>query len=685
MDIQTKDGILLRNIPDGTPDEVIKARIEQIRGVQAAPEEKPQLGAQLNNAIDGVGRQLSLTGRHALEGAGDTLNLMASPIRGVMNLLPGVNVKPVDFSGMADSIGMEKPRNATERIVGDASRMVTAGGSILGAAGKAAPMLTGNAQKFAKLLASNPADQLASAASAGGAGSYVKETGGNEKAQLLASVLAGVAAPFATHGVSSLASKTSNALSKVPAATIDTRLEHAGIRLAELPHHVKNGLREDVAAALKVNPDLSPEAVRRLADYKLIGATPTAGTLTLDPAIVTQQKNLAKLGINSKDAAAQQLGRVENENNRQLIASLNNIGGATADDELVGGQKIIGALNAKNEAAKSAIGQAYTAARETNGRAISLDPHHFTNTANDLLDQALLGGKLPADVRNLLNNAATGKMPLTIDTAEQLKTRIGELQRASADGAERKALGLVRQALEDTPLLNDGAGMGKASVDAFNKARALNRSWMAKVEKTPALEAVRDGIEPDKFVQQFITGGSNKANLADVRALREAVADNPEALNAIKDQIAAHLKKAALNGAADEVGNFSQSSYNKALSAIGDYKLSMFFPKEELDQLKAIGRVASYEQFQPRGGAVNNSNTAGTALANILDRFGNSSILSKVPLANLVTEPAQNAALGMKAKAAMDTRKALARQLLKEKKAPPALLVSPALMMGNGE
>lgn len=35
MDIQTKDGILLRGIPDGTPDVVIKARIEKIRAESA--------------------------------------------------------------------------------------------------------------------------------------------------------------------------------------------------------------------------------------------------------------------------------------------------------------------------------------------------------------------------------------------------------------------------------------------------------------------------------------------------------------------------------------------------------------------------------------------------------------------------------------------------------------------------
>lgn len=46
MDIQTKDGILLRGIPDGTPEEVIKARLAEIRG--GNPQEKPQQQAQSN-------------------------------------------------------------------------------------------------------------------------------------------------------------------------------------------------------------------------------------------------------------------------------------------------------------------------------------------------------------------------------------------------------------------------------------------------------------------------------------------------------------------------------------------------------------------------------------------------------------------------------------------------------------
>lgn len=41
MDIQTKDGILLRGIPDGTPDDAIKARIEKIRAERGTPAPTP--------------------------------------------------------------------------------------------------------------------------------------------------------------------------------------------------------------------------------------------------------------------------------------------------------------------------------------------------------------------------------------------------------------------------------------------------------------------------------------------------------------------------------------------------------------------------------------------------------------------------------------------------------------------
>jgi hypothetical protein len=268
----------------------------------------------------------------------------------------------------------------------------------------------------------------------------------------------------------------------------------------------------------------------------------------------------------------------------------------------------------------------------------------------------------------------------------------------------RTALGLVRQALDETPLLGQGgaapafggnqmtapgglagaapaANLGQDAIDAFARARAANRTWMQTVENTPALAAVRNGMEPDKFVQQFIVGNGNGASVMSVAQMKNQIKGSPEAMDAVRQQIAAYLKQKALGGAADEVGNFSQSNYNAALKAIGERKLNLFFQPDEVNQLKAIGRVASYEQFQPTGSAVNNSNTASTAGAMWLDRIANSSLLSKVPVLGPSVQPAvQNIVIGMKAGQAMNVPSNLGK-LQPRVPVAPGMMLSPASLL----
>ena len=205
---------------------------------------------------------------------------------------------------------------------------------------------------------------------------------------------------------------------------------------------------------------------------------------------------------------------------------------------------------------------------------------------------------------------------------------------------------------------------------------------MGIVDKTPALQAVRDGIEPDKFVQQFIVGAGPKANVMDVAMLKNSIKGSADAMEAVKGQITAFLKQKALGGADDELGNFSQSGYNKALNAIGDRKLTLFFSKPEIDQMKAIGRVAGYEQFQPVGSAVNNSNTAGAGMAAMLDRIGSSAFLSKIPGGKLLADPMQNIAIGMQAKQSLNVPRALTNGMRQPLPMPGRYAVSPAALMG---
>ncbi|WBS00217.1 hypothetical protein OU994_18015 [Pseudoduganella sp. SL102] len=686
------DGRIARfEVPEGTTPEQAQAAIsQQLAKAPAAPAKSKQFGEQLNDFVADAPRQVGLTARHAIEGVGGAFDaLVGNPLRTLAAPMLG-NRPTADTGGtLADAAGLPKPQTSGERVVGDAARTLAGGLLPIGAGAALAKGATGVAQGVGRALAAKPAMQLASAAAAGTAGGYTRETGGDAKSQLLASIVAGVGAPMAAGAAGRAAGAAKRAVAGRPVPppqqieiTINNALQPSGLSLASLPSDVAATIRRDVQEAFKLSDNLTPDAVRRLADYRLTGTTPTAARLSLDPGEITRQENLMKLAANSRDLAAQDLVQTKNANNRQLTTGLNGLGANTADDAYAAGEQITGALGAYDQRARGVIGKLYDRARDNSGRSAQLDPSAFTQRAGNLLNESNAESFLPPDIRNKLNAFATGQTPLTVDIAEQFKTSIGRLQRNASDGNMRHALGVVRQALDETPL-QQGQEVGASAMSAFDRARRVNRQYMQIVEKTPALQAVRDRIEPDKFVAQFIVGGGSKSNVMDVARLKTAVAKDPEALTAIKTQIAAHLKNKALSNAADETGNFSQSAYNNALKAIGDRKLRMFFQPDEIAQLKAIGRVASYEQVQPAGSAVNNSNSAG-AIGGILERIANSSLISKIPLGvGMVREPVQNIVIGQQSGRALDAPRALVAPMLPVARARALPVLSPAALMGG--
>jgi len=685
MDVRLPDGTIIQNVPDG----MTKAQLtEKLRanGYDVSKLEAPQpmQPSQQAPMTDRLARQAGLTGRHIIEGAAGTVGLLSDPVAAVMNATLGTNASPASAvgKGIADSLGLPVPANATERVVGDASRLlVGTGGIVKGATGAAQAVSNPVAKATLNAIGNAPGYQAISSVAAGGAGGAVREDGASDGEQFATALAAGVLAPMAVSGAKNSATIIKNFLTRPKPQQVEAAITQAGVNLSDLPLDVANAIRRDVQKALQTGENLSPDALRRLADYRAVGAVPTRGSLTLNPADITRDRNLAKISANSDDPAAQALANVANDNNKALISKLNTMGAETADDVVTAGGKVMGALDARDKQARGVINQLYTQARATDGRSATIDPSAFTQRANSLLDESLLGGKLPADVRNRLNSIAKGETPLTVDVAEQFKTSIGALQRASTDPAERLALSQVRQALDDAPLLE---GQGQAAIDAFNKARKVNAAYMKIVERTPALKAVRDGIEPDKFVQTFIVGNGSKSNISDLDALKKAVSRSPEAMQSIKDQIILHLKAKALNNANDEVANFSPSNYNKALKDIGDMKLSLFFNKGEVDALKQIGRVSSYEKFQPAGSAVNNSNTAATAISSILDSVANSAMLRRIPVGGLVANEAKSIGTAAGARTSLDASKAL-RSTVSAQKKTPVLPIAPALVLGTSE
>jgi hypothetical protein len=659
------------NAPEGATEEDAIAYVQN----NMMTESKPTPASPKRSIPAELLRQTGLAGRYLGEGLADTAGILLDPIAGIQNRFLGSNVNSARqaTSNILDRIGLPKPENSRERVVGDASRMLASTGGFVGGSNAIAPYIGKTGQAAATALASRPALQASSAIGAGYAGGEAREQGMSPAVQFGASVLGGLAVPITAGAIDSGINAIRNKI--VSPQQIDNAITQSGIDTANLSTQSINSLRDDVQNALKSGEQLSPDAIRRLADYKAVGATPLRGNLTLNPVDITRDKNLTKLAANSDDLVANQLPMIPNKNNSALIGGLNDLGANGADDAYGAGVNIMGALDKRNTAAKGMINSLYDKARATNGRSAALDPSAFTNQANNALDEALLGGKLPSDVRNLLNKTAKGEMPLTVDVAEQFKTRIGDLQRASTDPAERMALGKVREALDNTPLVD---GQGQGAIDAFNKARRVNRAYMQIVEKTPALQAVRDGIEPDKFVQKFIIGSGEKSNLMDLAMLKKNIKGSPEAVQSIRGQILNHLKNKGVNGAADEVANLSPAGYNKALEQIGERKLKLFFEPNEIEQLKRIGRVASYENFQPKGSAVNNSNTAAALFTSVIDKID-----KYVPFgSSIIGKPAKNIMINSGAKNTLNASNALIQKTPKQSMSLPIfpLLASSGLL-----
>jgi len=686
-------------MPDGTnvemPDKLTPELATRLKALQAQqgnrsatpdPEQaapSPGFGEQLNNSIAGIPRQLGLAARYGMEGLGQVADIAGAPIASALNAGFGTQrfkMPSQNASSIADIAGLPKPQTPTERVVGDASRMLAGGGGMVKGARVAGQVAPGLLQ-----LAARPGLQASSAVGSGLAGGYTRETGGDPTSQLVASILGGVAAPAAVAGGQGIVNAAKNAISSIrdtkPAninIVINNAIESAGYKPSSLPANLRGQLEQDVAAAMRQG-DLSPDAVRRLVDYRMLNATPARGNLTLNPIDLTNQHNLSKIGANSSDTKLQGLAMRQNENTGTLIRNLNELGANTADDAFAGGQRVIRGLEATQQRATGRINQAYDAARAQTGIDAQIDPAAFTQRAGDLLKQNLLEGALPSDVRNILNNAATGKMPLTVGIAEQIKTAIGNLQRSSADGSTRKALGLVRQALDDAPVLQ---GHGDGAISAFNQARVLNRNWRGLVEKTPALQAIEDGVQPDKFVQDYIIRGAGKANVMDVARLKNAIKSSPDAIQAVREQILSHLKSKALSGKPDEAMTFTQSGYNNALSAIGERKLRMFFKPDEIDRMKAVGRVALYEQDQPSGAAVNNSNSGALAVAKVFDFLANSKFVNAIPFGEAaIGKPAQNIATSIQGAGVANVPRSL---LVPKKPGPLAQRLPLPLLMTPG-
>jgi hypothetical protein len=645
--------------------------------------EETPASVSVGKTLMDIPRQAGLTARAGLSGALDVADLLASPIRGAMNLIPGVNIPP-SASVVPDMLGLPQPQGANERTVQQGARLMAGGMATGGLAGLARPV-SEMGRGLQQMITASPGMQAASGATAGLAQQSIAEAGGNAAAQLGGALLGGIAGGSAAATAPSVAragqsvmqrigdvfrpsgaSMAGDATAKIDIA-INQALSPVGVTMADLPKATREVMRNSVQSAMDSGGSLNPAAIQRMAQYTITGATPTRATVTQDPVLITQQKNTAKAAANSTDPEVQRFARIENENNQLLLNRLNELGADKAMGAFDTGASLVEALGKVAASRQDNINNLYGVAKSSSGRNLELEPFTFTQQAGQKLNSELKTKFLPAEIKGYLNDIAEGKLPLTVDVAEQLKTVLATAQRGAQDGNVRSALGIVRDALEETPL-RSGQELGKDTIAAFNEARKANRMYKMEQERNPALKAVADGIEPDAFFQKFVVNTTSKRFGEMVGLLSE-----PQK-QMVKQQIAEYLKSKATSSV-DDIGRLSGIGLGKAMRQFGEAKLGQIFTPDEMTQLRAIAKVARYENNQPVGSAVNNSNTA-PALMGMVNRLAQSSVLSKIPMMQqLVQQPAINISVGSQARQAMNAGAGLVTPL---QNISPRLAINPA-------
>lgn len=663
------DGRVARfKVPEGTTPDQANTLMQSYMAEQTPPKQEQSFDfaefATKPPTLEGLGRSTAQFAGAATEGIAELADIIVSPVTETARRTGLIDSTPMAETVRqgAGAVGIPEASGPVERVATGTAKMVGPAIATMGVGGPLASSSGPVASGVGRALASQPGMQAATATSGGLATNLAKEDGQGPLTQFVAALAAGLA-PITAKSITTNAIKTFGQATTKAAEEIIAR---NNIDMTGMSISARKQLLDQVKAGVKAG-NVNEAALKRYIDYAKLGATPTKGRVTLDQIQLTHEKNLAKIGATSHDKSLQALSNIERQNDALLTQRINELGAENADDAFAASTKLINTLKAVDAPRNEAVNKAYQAVRDSKGRYAFLNTKQFSEKANQYLDEEMLGSALPVETRKILNDISSGKTPFNVNTMIQLDKRLsGQTSVAMRSGNKEsaKAVGQVRKALSETELDQNMSDVGEQTIALYEKARQMAANRFSIIDDTPALKAALDNVEPDKFVQTFVTGTGNKANFSDVKSLAQELSKNPESLEIARNQIAKYLRDKATGSAADEVASFSAAAYNRALRQIGNKKLKLFFGKDGLEDLKRIGRVSSYEKFRPVGSAVNTSNTAATMIGRSADLTDQA--LGWIPgVGKYVSPMAANALRGVSAsresQLAMD--KVLANQL----------------------
>lgn len=368
----------------------------------------------------------------------------------------------------------------------------------------------------------------------------------------------------------------------------------ASVDLSRVSPELRAAIEAAHARGEKINPTVLARHVE--AESLPVPIRLTEGQATQDATIISNEMNRrGRHEMLAQHFAAQNKALGEN-----LRAIREAVGPNVFTTDMVGhGETLINAYRAKNAAAQADIAAKYAALRQAAGGDLPVDAKRVWDTVESRLKKDLLFEHAPKSI--MVQLRAMRDRGMNFEQFEAMRTNLAEIQRShTASGLERRAAGVIRQALEDLPLQGNAAGL-KSLAD---EARAAARAQFKALEADPAYAAAVEGkVTPDQFVRKFVIGGSRDH----VAIMRKNLEGDETALQTMGVAVLDYLRdQARLNPWYE--GNFAAASFGKAVRQL-DPKLQHILTPEAREVLNKLVNVSNYVTHQPRGSFVNKSNT----------------------------------------------------------------------------
>lgn len=437
--------------------------------------------------------------------------------------------------------------------------------------------------------------------------------------------------PFtaAANGIRNMLGKSSNGAANAAAqGTIDKVLGEAGIKQTDLPPEMIQGVREQIAHAVKTGGDVDQGSLLAQAEAASlpIPIKLLRGQASGDAAQYAAEQEAAKIAGKGPNPALQQM----TENNQKLMDNLGAMGAKDAPSAAAAGTAGLTSLAKMDQKLDQAKNSAYAAVKDSQGRSAKLNPEAFYMNAESALERDNAGSFLPENIRSIYEDVTEGRLPFTVDTMTSLDKILSRAQRTNTDGNAAHAIGLVRSALADTPV--DGE-MGQQAIAAYTKARGLAKAQFAlsdPKEQTfiPAYAAMLKGMgnaSHDEFIAA-LQGGT--ANVDPEKWFTSSVMrDTPGAVKKLMGFIKGDaattqtLQHGTMGAIKDQVvkGNdaagratFSNNAMEKVMDRAAT--LREILPTDTVSALGRLYNTSSRISGVPYKAAVNWSNTAAASV-----------------------------------------------------------------------